>query len=116
MVSASVPPSSRATLSRRASPPDWRTVGGEPPCSHLPNMALHIARARRLARLLSVSVSYRGAPAPLLPRPIYFPLKAEPLRMQAGLARFGTDFGNGQADQLLFPLDVSAVRLVEEKA
>jgi dimethylamine monooxygenase subunit A len=36
--------------------------------------------------------------------------------MQAGLWRFGTDFGNGQADQLLFPRDVSAVRLVEEKA
>ena len=36
--------------------------------------------------------------------------------MQAGLLRFGTDFGNGAADQLFFPRDVSASRLVEDKA
>lgn len=36
--------------------------------------------------------------------------------MQAGLSRFGTDFGNGQADQLFFPREPSALQLVERKA
>jgi hypothetical protein len=51
-----------------------------------------------------------------LPRPLYFPVKAEPLRMQAGLFRFGSDFGNGDADRLLFPRDMTAAELVAGKA
>jgi len=50
------------------------------------------------------------------PRPLYFPVKPEPLRMQAGLARFGTDFGNGEADQRFFPRDSSSARYRAEKA
>jgi hypothetical protein len=50
------------------------------------------------------------------PRPLYFPVKAEPLRMQAGLARFGTDFGNGEADRLFFPRDGTSPRYLAEKA
>jgi hypothetical protein len=47
---------------------------------------------------------------------VYFPVKAEPLRMQAGLSRFGTDFGNGEADRLFFPRDESSARLVVQKS
>jgi hypothetical protein len=36
--------------------------------------------------------------------------------MQAGLVRFGTDFGNGQADQRFFPRDASSPRYLAEKA
>jgi dimethylamine monooxygenase subunit A len=49
-------------------------------------------------------------------RPLYFPVKAEPLRMQAGLFRFGTDFGNGEADQRYFPRDESGPRYLAAKA
>ena len=36
--------------------------------------------------------------------------------MQAGLMRFGTDFGNGQADRLFFPRDQTSARYLAEKA
>lgn len=36
--------------------------------------------------------------------------------MQAGLARFGTDFGNGEADQRFFPRDATTTRYLAEKA
>ena len=36
--------------------------------------------------------------------------------MQAGLFRFGTDFGNGHADRLFFPRDASTPRYLAEKA
>jgi hypothetical protein len=36
--------------------------------------------------------------------------------MQAGLFRFGTDFGNGAADQRFFPWDVTAPHYLAEKA
>jgi len=49
-------------------------------------------------------------------RPLYFPVKAEPLRMQAGLFRFGTDFGNGEDDQRFFPRDETSARYLAEKA
>ena len=49
-------------------------------------------------------------------RPLYFPVKPEPLRMQAGLARFGSDFGNGSADQCFFPRDETSAAHVAEKA
>jgi len=49
-------------------------------------------------------------------RPLYFPVKPEPLRMQAGLHRFGTDFGNGDADRQFFPRDQEAARYLGEKA
>jgi hypothetical protein len=52
----------------------------------------------------------------LLPRPLYFPVKPEPFRMQAGLSRFGTDFGNGEADRLLFPRDVTTPHWTSVKA
>jgi hypothetical protein len=51
-------------------------------------------------------------PAP----PVYFPVKPEPLRMQAGLQRFGNDFGNGEADRSFFPRDRTSARYVAEKA
>jgi hypothetical protein len=49
-------------------------------------------------------------------RPLYFPVKPEPFRMQAGLMRFGTDFGNGEADQRFFPRDASSPHYLAEKA
>ena len=49
-------------------------------------------------------------------RPLYFPVQPEPLRMQPGLFRFGTDFGNGQADQRFFPRDATLPRYLAEKA
>jgi dimethylamine monooxygenase subunit A len=49
-------------------------------------------------------------------RPLYFPVKAEPLRMQPGLLRFGTDFGNGEADQRFFPGDETAALYLAAKA
>jgi dimethylamine monooxygenase subunit A len=49
-------------------------------------------------------------------RPLYFPVKPEPLRMQAGLFRFGTDFGNGDADRLFFPRDATSPGYLAEKA
>ena len=60
-----------------------------------------VARAGR-ARLSSPSVSTRSS----LPQPArYFPVKATPLRMEAGLLRHGTDLGNGPADRLFFQVD-----------
>lgn len=50
-----------------------------------------------------------------LARPRYFPVKAEPLRMQPGLFRFGTDFGNGALDQRFFPLDDEHEHYTAEK-
>lgn len=47
---------------------------------------------------------------------MYFPVRAEPLRMQAGLSRFGTDFGNGRADQLFFSQDETRPHCLAEKA
>jgi dimethylamine monooxygenase subunit A len=49
-------------------------------------------------------------------RPLYFPVKPEPMRMQAGLFRFGTDFGNGDADRLFFPRDATSTRYLDEKS
>lgn len=49
-------------------------------------------------------------------RPLYFPVKPEPLRMQAGLLRFGTDFGNGEADQRFFPRDETSPHYLAERA
>lgn len=50
------------------------------------------------------------------PRPLYFPVQPQPLRMQPGLFRFGTDFGNGEADQRFFPRDASLSHYLAEKA
>ncbi|HYJ10829.1 MAG TPA: heme-dependent oxidative N-demethylase subunit alpha family protein [Polyangiaceae bacterium] len=55
-------------------------------------------------------------PGTSLPRPFYFPVRAEPLRMQAGLSRFGSDFGNGPADQLFFSQDETRAPWLVEKA
>ena len=49
-------------------------------------------------------------------RPLYFPIKAEALRMEPGLTRFGADFGNGAADRLFFPHDDTSPRYIAEKA
>jgi dimethylamine monooxygenase subunit A len=48
-------------------------------------------------------------------RPCYFPVKAEAFRMQPGLFRFGTDFGNGALDQQLLPRDAEHERYLAEK-
>lgn len=50
------------------------------------------------------------APAPTprrlrMPIPHYFPVESEPLQMAASLLRFGTDFGNGDADRRYFQVD-----------
>ncbi len=49
------------------------------------------------------------------PRPLpaparYFPVKPLPLRMEAGLLRHGTDFGNGAADRAFFQVDTELER------
>jgi hypothetical protein len=52
-----------------------------------------------------------------LPPPArYFPIRRKPLRMEAGLYRFGTDFGNGVADRQFFQHDREADRYRREKA
>lgn len=55
------------------------------------------------------------APRVSAERPFYFPVKAEPWRMQPGLFRFGTDFGNGEADRSYFPRDAAHAHYVSEK-
>ncbi len=45
----------------------------------------------------------------------YFPVKAEALRMQAGLHRFGTDFGQGAKDEQFFQVDDDIVATLEAK-
>ena len=40
-----------------------------------------------------------------MPIPHYFPVESEPLQMAASLLRFGTDFGNGDADRRYFQVD-----------
>jgi hypothetical protein len=67
-----------------------------------------VAYRSRAAHALSLGVSFA--------RPVYFPVKPEPLRLQPGLFRFGTDFGNGEADQRFFPRDASTPRYLAEKA
>jgi hypothetical protein len=64
-------------------------------------------------RSLAFGESYLGVTSE---RALYFPVKAEPLRMQPGLFRFGTDFGNGAADQRFFPCDDTSARYLAEKA
>lgn len=49
-------------------------------------------------------------------RALYFPVQPEPLRMQPGLFRFGTDFGNGEADQRFLPRDADLPRYLAEKS
>jgi hypothetical protein len=49
-------------------------------------------------------------------RAFYFPVKAEPLRMQPGLFRLGTDFGNAEADRRLFSQDNQLSRYSSEKS
>ena len=52
-----------------------------------------------------------------LPRPArYFPVRRAPLRIEAGLRRFGTDFGNGEADRLYFQRDREVARYLAAKA
>jgi hypothetical protein len=51
-----------------------------------------------------------------LPRPArYFPVKPTALRMEAGLVRHGTDFGNGAADRLFFQVDDQLERYLAAK-
>lgn len=45
----------------------------------------------------------------------YFPVKAGPLHMKAGLMRFGTDFGNGAADGRFFQVDTQYAWYMREK-
>ncbi len=46
----------------------------------------------------------------------YFPVRATAYRMKAGLQPFGTDYGNGAADQLHFQLDRDADRYQHERS
>ena len=51
-----------------------------------------------------------------LPAPArYFPVKDGPLRMEAGLLRHGTDFGNGAVDELFFQVDSELERYLAAK-
>lgn len=52
---------------------------------------------------------------PLPPPARYFPVKPTPLRMEAGLLRFGTDLGNGAADRLFFQVDDELERYLVAK-
>ena len=45
----------------------------------------------------------------------YFPVSPKPLKMSAGLHRFGTDFGQGARDQQFFQLDSERGRYLAEK-
>jgi hypothetical protein len=45
----------------------------------------------------------------------YFPVLARPLKMAAGLSRFGTDFGQGALDQQYFQVDPERARYLEAK-
>jgi hypothetical protein len=45
----------------------------------------------------------------------YFPITARPLRMSAGLHRFGTDFGQAERDQQFFQLDDERERYLAGK-
>jgi hypothetical protein len=45
----------------------------------------------------------------------YFPVEPTPLRMQAGLLRFGTDFGNGEVDARFFQIDDERLRYLAAK-
>lgn len=47
---------------------------------------------------------------PLPPPARYFPVKPLPLRMEAGLVRHGTDFGNGAVDRAYFQVDAELER------
>ncbi|UJR85652.1 heme-dependent oxidative N-demethylase subunit alpha family protein [Sandaracinus amylolyticus] len=53
----------------------------------------------------------RGVTAPAR----YFPVEPTPLRMQAGLIRFGTDLGNGARDRLFFQIDDERPRYLAAK-
>lgn len=50
-----------------------------------------------------------------VPLPHYFPVESEPLQMAASLMRFGTDFGNGEADRRFFQIDVRHAEYVAAK-
>ncbi|AKF10941.1 hypothetical protein DB32_008090 [Sandaracinus amylolyticus] len=45
----------------------------------------------------------------------YFPVEPAPLRMQAGLIRFGTELGNGARDRLFFQVDDERPRYLAAK-
>ena len=45
----------------------------------------------------------------------YFPVKPTPFRFQAGLMPFGTDFGNGDVEQLFFQVDDQRDHYLREK-
>jgi hypothetical protein len=45
----------------------------------------------------------------------YFPISPRPLKMVAGLSRFGTDFGQGAHDQRFFQLDGQRAHYLMEK-
>jgi len=62
--------------------------------------------------LIEAGYPYRVAPV----RAFYFPVQPGPLRMQPGLFRFGTDFGNGDADSRYLPRDDDYARYVAAKA
>jgi len=49
------------------------------------------------------------------PKARYFPVSPEPLRMVAGLRRFGTDFGQLERDRQFFQLDDERPRYLEAK-
>lgn len=50
-----------------------------------------------------------------VPIPHYFPVESEPLQMAASLMRFGTDFGNGEADRRFFQIDERHAEYVAAK-
>ena len=53
--------------------------------------------------------------APLNEPARYFPVEAKPFSMRAGLIKFPTDFGNGDADRRLFQVDTDLERALAAK-
>ncbi len=60
-------------------------------------------------------VAASPSPAELAPAR-YFPVRDRPYRMEVGLSRLGTDFGNGAADALFFQVDSERQRYLRCKA
>ena len=73
------------------------------------------ASAARARALRSERRAGRDIQRAMAPPARYFPVSPKPLRMQAGLLRFGLDLGNGESDQHYFQLDDEQPRYLAAK-
>lgn len=74
-----------------------------------------MACAARARALRSERRAGRDIQRAMAPPARYFPVSPKPLRMQAGLLRFGLDLGNGESDQHYFQLDDEQPRYLAAK-